>query len=206
MMKSTNEVVWQTSTVSRQQREQRYAQRGRVLWLTGLPAAGKTTLAFALEQELFRQGRMCYVLDGDNIRHGLNADLGFSQQDRRENLRRIGEVCKLFLDAGHIVIAAFVSPYAQDRDRVRQLFAAEDFAEIHVARPLEVCELRDPKGMYARARAGEIAHFTGVDAPYEQPQSPELVINTEILSVQEAVMLMVETLELGAAPEEATLL
>ncbi len=192
-------IHWQTPAVTRQEREQRYAQRGRLLWLTGLPGAGKSTIAFALERALFEQNKLCYVLDGDNIRHGLNADLGFSADDRHENLRRIGEVAKLMVDAGQIVIAAFVSPYSSDRQMVRQMFAEEDFDEIHIHCSLHVCEQRDPKGLYARARAGQIQGFTGIDAPYESPEKPELVINTELLSVQEAVLLMMETLELGSA-------
>ncbi|MFD1885730.1 adenylyl-sulfate kinase [Paenibacillus wenxiniae] len=192
-------IHWQTPAVTRHEREQRYQQRGRLLWLTGLPGAGKSTLAFALERALFEQNKLCYVLDGDNVRHGLNSDLGFSEADRHENLRRIGEVAKLMVDAGQIVIAAFVSPYHSDRDRVRHMFAAADFDEIHIHCPVHICEQRDPKGLYAKARAGQIQGFTGIDAPYEAPQQPELVINTELLSVQEAVLLIMETMELNTA-------
>lgn len=200
MLNTSSQIYWQTPAVTREERELRYQQRGRLLWLTGLPGAGKSTLAFALERALFEGNKHCYVLDGDNIRHGLNGDLGFSEADRHENLRRIGEVAKLMVDGGQIVIAAFVSPYRDDREMVRQMFATDDFDEVHVHCSLQVCELRDPKGLYAKARAGQIQGFTGIDAPYEAPEHPELVINTELLSVQEATLLIMETLELTQAP------
>ncbi|WP_322907501.1 adenylyl-sulfate kinase [Paenibacillus campi] len=187
----------QTTIVTRQERERRHGQRGRLVWLTGLSGAGKSTLAFALERALFEQGKLCYVLDGDQIRQGLNADLGFSAADRHENLRRIGEVARLLVDAGQIVIAAFVSPYRSDRAMVRQMFADTDFDEIYIDCPLHVCEQRDPKGLYAKARAGLLPGLTGIDDPYEAPDMPELVIRTELLSVAEAVLLITETLELS---------
>ncbi len=151
---------------------------GRTVWLTGLSGSGKTTLAVAVKQALSERGVAAYVLDGDVIREGLNADLGFSPEDRSENIRRIGEVCALFCDAGLVVLSAFISPYAADRDRVRGLHPPGRFVEVHVATPLEVCEQRDVKGLYAKARRGEIPDFSGISAPYEAPDSPELVVDT----------------------------
>lgn len=158
-----------------------------LLWFTGLSGAGKSTLAHLVEESLFAQGCYTYLLDADNLRSGLNADLGFSEAERRENIRRVGEVAKLFLDAGVVVLAAFISPFREDRDRVRALFAPGEFFEIYVKCPLEVCEARDPKGLYRRARAGEIAAFTGIDSPYEEPHDPELVIDTGELGIGDAV-------------------
>lgn len=186
-MESSRNITWQSSNITRTQREQRYGQHSVVIWLTGLSGSGKSTLAFALEKELFAHECACYVLDGDNIRHGLNRDLGFSEQDRKENLRRIGEVAKLFMDAGNIVIAAFISPHAQDRQMVRDLFDEGDFIEVYIDCSLSACEERDPKGLYKKARAGEIPNFTGVSAPYEAPQQPELTIDTEHESVEQCV-------------------
>lgn len=186
-MESSRNITWQSSNITRKEREQRYGQQSVVIWLTGLSGSGKSTLAFALEKELFANERACYVLDGDNIRHGLNRDLGFSEQDRKENLRRIGEVAKLFMDAGNIVIAAFISPHAQDRQMVRDLFDEGDFIEVYIDCSLSACEERDPKGLYKKARAGEIPNFTGVSAPYEAPQQPELTIDTEHESVEQCV-------------------
>ncbi|WP_017811546.1 adenylyl-sulfate kinase [Paenibacillus shenyangensis] len=185
--------------VTRADRERLYRQKGRVLWLTGLSGSGKSTLAFALEHELFLRGQSCYVLDGDRVRQGLNSDLGFAPEDRRENLRRMGEVARILLDGGQIVIAALISPHAPDRQMVRDMFQPEDFCEIYVNCSLAACEQRDPKGLYQRARSGEIPQFTGISAPYDVPEQPELVINTEFLSVEESVMLIMETLELSGA-------
>ncbi len=162
-------------------------QRPITIWLTGLSAAGKSTLAFALERKLLDLRYVSYVLDGDNVRHGLNKDLRFSRQDRSENIRRIAEVARLFNDAGMIVITAFISPYREDRSVARQIVGPERFLEIHVNTPIETCEARDPKGMYRRARAGEIAGFTGVNAPYEAPPAPDLSIDTSIATVSECV-------------------
>ncbi len=148
------------------------------LWLTGLSGSGKSTLARRLEKRLVDRGVLAYVLDGDNVRHGLNRDLGFGPEHREENIRRIGEVARLFVDAGAIVITAFISPYRADRAEVRALLSEGQFLELHVATPLEVCEARDPKGLYRRARAGEITEFTGIDAPYEEPEAPELRVDT----------------------------
>lgn len=186
-MESSRNITWQSSNITRKEREQRYGQRSVVIWLTGLSGSGKSTLAFALEKELFARERACYVLDGDNIRHGLNRDLGFSEQDRKENLRRIGEVAKLFIDAGTIVIAAFISPHAQDRQMVRDLFDEGDFIEVYIDCSLSACEERDPKGLYKKARASQIPNFTGVSAPYEAPQQPELTLDTEHQSVEQCV-------------------
>lgn len=181
-------VVWQENPVKREHREAQRGHRGAVLWFTGLSASGKTTLAMEVERRLFREGYFSFVLDGDNVRHGLNVDLGFSPEDRQENIRRIGEVAKLFAEAGAIVLTAFISPYRRDRDDIRaNMTRPEDFVEIHVSCPLEVCEARDPKGLYARARAGEISDFTGIDAPYEAPASPELVVETASRDVEACV-------------------
>jgi adenylylsulfate kinase len=158
-----------------------------VLWFTGLSGSGKSTLAHRVEEMLFKQGCYTYILDGDNVRHGLNGDLGFSESDRTENIRRIGEVAKLFVDAGVLIMAAFISPYREDRNRVRALFEASEFVEIHVKCALATCEERDPKGLYRKARAGELPDFTGIDSPYEAPENPELVIDSGLLSVEESV-------------------
>ncbi|MEB3271640.1 MAG: adenylyl-sulfate kinase [Synechococcus sp.] len=174
---STN-IVWHHSTVTRGARAHQRGHRSAILWFTGLSGAGKSTLANAVNSALFEQGLACYVLDGDNVRHGLCNDLGFSDADRIENIRRIGEVAKLFLDAGVVVLTAFVSPFRADRDRARALVEAGDFIEIHCAADLEVCEQRDTKGLYAKARAGVIQEFTGISSPYEAPESPELRIDT----------------------------
>ena len=181
-------VFWQRNPVSREDRESRRGHRGCVLWFTGLSASGKSTLAMQVEQRLFEEGYFTYVLDGDNVRQGLSADLAFSPEDRTENIRRIGEVAKLFAEAGAIVATAFISPYRRDRDRVRRLMSREeDFIEVHVSCPIEECERRDPKGLYRRARAGEIPDFTGIDAPYEPPEAAELVVETQGREVEECV-------------------
>lgn len=175
--KATN-VTWHGGHVGRPDREKLLGQRGATLWFTGLSGSGKSTVARAVEQLLVERGRMTYVLDGDNVRHGLNKDLGFSAEERKENIRRIGEVTRLFTDAGILTIAAFISPYRADRARIRSLLPEGDFVEIHVTAPLEVCEARDPKGLYKKARAGEIADFTGISAPYEAPEAPEIRVDT----------------------------
>lgn len=167
-------------------RHRRYGHEGAVLWLTGLSASGKSTLAMALEQALMARGYACYVLDGDNVRRGLNANLGFSPEDRSENIRRVGEVAALFADAGLVCITAFISPYRADRERARQS-CARPFHEIHVAADLATCEQRDPKGLYKKARAGLVAEFTGVSAPYEAPTAPELVIDTASATEQQSL-------------------
>lgn len=172
-------ITWHGGTVERADRERLLGQKGVTLWLTGLSAAGKSTIAVILERMLLERGRLAYRLDGDNVRHGLNKNLAFSAGDRAENIRRIGEVAKLFTDAGAIVIASFISPYRADRDAVRALMPSGDFVEVYVKVSVEAAERRDPKGLYKKARAGEIKGFTGIDDPYEEPNDPELVIDTE---------------------------
>ncbi len=186
--KATN-VTWDGGNLTRDQRWERLGCSGATLWFTGLSGSGKSTVAAALEVALLERGVFTYRLDGDNLRHGLNANLGFSAEDRQENIRRVGEVAKLFADAGVLTLATFVSPYRSDRALCRQLHDAAGlpFIEIHVAASLEVCEARDPKGLYQQARAGKIKGFTGIDDPYEAPESPELVIDTGELSVAASV-------------------
>ncbi len=167
-------VVWHPVSVTRHMREQLGGHRGIVIWLTGLSGSGKSTIAHALEKRLYEEGCRSFVLDGDNVRHGLCSDLTFSGEDRHENLRRIGEVIKLFLEAGIVIITAFISPYRSDRERARSMVPHDDFLEVYCNSPLEVCERRDVKGFYARARAGEIKNYTGISAPYEEPEYPEL--------------------------------
>jgi adenylylsulfate kinase len=190
-------ITWHEGTVTRQERQQNLGQKGATIWLTGLSGSGKSTIAVALEQVLHQRGKNAYVLDGDNVRHGLNKNLGFSAEDRTENIRRIGEVTKLFADAGVLSITSFISPYRADRDLVRQLHKEAElpFLEVYVDAPLDVAEDRDPKGLYKKARAGEIKGFTGIDDPYEAPETPELHIRTDQLSVAESVQKMLETLE-----------
>jgi adenylylsulfate kinase len=183
----SHNVVWHAGMVTKADREAACGHRGCTIWMTGLSASGKSTLAVALEKTLWDRDIRAYVLDGDNIRHGLNKDLGFSPEDRNENIRRIGEVAKLFTDAGVINITAFISPYRSDRDRVRQIMAAGDFIEVFVDCPLEVCEQRDPKGMYKKARAGQIQEFTGISAPYEPPLRAEITLQTDRETEQESL-------------------
>ncbi|MEY8744673.1 MULTISPECIES: adenylyl-sulfate kinase [Paenibacillus] len=195
MTREERNITWQQSSLDRQEREIRNGHRSRTLWFTGLSGAGKSSLAFALEKHLYDAGIRCYVLDGDNVRHGLNRDLGFTATDRQENLRRIGEVSKLMVDAGLIVLSAFISPHAEDREMVKQLFEPGDFIEIYVRCSIEECERRDPKGLYKKARNGDILHFTGISAPYDIPEEPSLIIDTELLSLDEAVAEIVRHLE-----------
>jgi adenylyl-sulfate kinase len=173
--------------VSKEQREQLMQQRARLIWFTGLSGSGKSTLAVQLEAQLFARGFKTYLLDGDNIRSGLNKDLSFTDEGRVENIRRIGEVSKLLLDAGVVVLSAFISPFKADREQVKAIVGASDYIEIFVDTPLEVCEQRDVKGLYKKARAGEVKNFTGIDSPYEKPESPDLVIKTEVLTVEQSV-------------------
>ena len=180
--KSTN-ITWHQSEIDQAAREELLKQKGCVIWFTGLSGSGKSTVANQVAAHLHQSGRITYVLDGDNIRHGLNKNLGFSPEDRQENIRRIGEVAKLFADAGLITTTAFISPYRQDRDAVRNIMSSDRFIEVFVDCPLEICENRDPKGLYKKARAGELKGFTGIDAPYEAPQNPELVVNTNEIDV-----------------------
>lgn len=193
--KSEN-IYWSHGKVTPEQRARRNGHAGWVVWLTGLPGSGKSTISTELERELFNMGLQAYVLDGDNIRHGLNRDLGFSPEDRQENIRRIGEVARLFADAGIICVTAFVSPYRRDRDLVRRLLPPGRFVEVFVNAPIEVCEQRDPKGLYAKARAGEIKEFTGVSAPYEPPLRPEVELRTDQHTVAECVAQIIDFLKL----------
>ncbi len=188
-------VVWHERKVKKRDREKRQGYKGAIIWLTGLPSSGKSTIANGVEYELFHRGVRSYVLDGDNIRHGLNSDLGFSPKDRDENIRRIGEVARLFADAGVIAITAFISPYRKDRERARSLLDAGEFVEVFVKCSLSECESRDPKGMYQKAKRGEIPEFTGISAPYEEPLSPEIIIDTEKLPVEVSVEKIIKYME-----------
>ncbi len=181
-------VVWQPPKISKLERAALNHQRPFVLWLTGLSGAGKSTIASALDMHLFSQGFHTYLLDGDNVRHGLNKDLGFDHDSRVENIRRIGEVSKLMVDAGLIVITAFISPFRSDRSMVRALFESHEFIEIFVDAPIEVCEARDPKGMYKKAREGLIKDFTGIDSPYEKPEAAEVIIKSDFQTIDEEVI------------------
>ena len=192
--KATN-IVWHQGAVNRADREGMNGHKGATVWLTGLSGSGKSTIAVDLEKRLLERGVRAYILDGDNIRHGLNKNLGFSPQDRTENIRRIGEVAKLFTDAGIVAITAFISPYRADRDQVRALMQPGDFVEIFVDCPVEVCEQRDVKGLYKKARAGEIKEFTGISAPYEAPAKPELVVRSHEMPVESAVAAVLGYLE-----------
>ncbi len=177
-------LTWHESVVSKKERAHRKGQRPCVIWFTGLSGAGKSTLANALERALFERGHHCYLLDGDNVRQGLNGDLGFTDEDRVENIRRIGEAAKLFVDAGLIVMTAFISPFRAERKLARDIVEADEFIEVHLSTSLEVCEERDPKGLYKKARAGKIPHFTGIDSAYEAPEKPELRIDTGTKDLQ----------------------
>jgi adenylylsulfate kinase len=192
--KATN-IVWHQGAVTRADREQMNGHKGCTVWLTGLSGSGKSTIAVDLEKRLWERGVRAYVLDGDNIRHGLNKNLGFSPADRTENIRRIGEVAKLFAEAGVVALTAFISPYRADRDQVRALMHPGDFVEVHVECPVEICEQRDVKGLYKKARAGEIKEFTGISAPYEAPLTPELTIRTSEQSVEASARQILRYLE-----------
>lgn len=188
---STN-VAWHHATVTRARREAQNGHRGAIVWFTGLSGSGKSTLAHAVEETLHQHGCRTLVLDGDNVRHGLCGDLGFSAKDRQENIRRIGEMAKLFVETGVIVLAAFISPYRVDRERVRGMVENGDFIEIYCATPIEICETRDVKGIYKKARAGEISEFTGISSPYEVPENPELTVNTGTASLDACVQQVIE--------------
>jgi adenylylsulfate kinase len=192
--KATN-IVWHQGAITREDRQQLNGHKGCTVWLTGLSGSGKSTIAVELEKRLLERGVRTYILDGDNIRHGLNKNLGFSPEDRTENIRRIGEVAKLFCDAGLVALTAFISPYRADRDQVRAIMQLGDFIEVFVDCPVEVCEQRDVKGLYKKARAGEIKEFTGVSAPYEAPSVPELVIETSDQSVEKSALQILTYLE-----------
>jgi adenylylsulfate kinase len=188
-------ITWHPHAVGREDRERVLGQKGVTVWLTGLSGSGKSTIAVAAEEELVSRGRLAYTLDGDNIRHGLNKNLGFSPEDRTENIRRIGEVAKLFTEAGVLVFASFISPYRADRDLVRSIHPAGRFVEVYVSASIETCESRDVKGLYRKARAGEIREFTGISAPYEAPERPELVLDTNRETAEESVRRMVSFLD-----------
>ncbi len=192
--KSSN-VVWHQATVSRKRREEKNQHKSAVLWFTGLSGSGKSTLAHAVEEALYKLGLNTFVLDGDNVRHGLNKDLGFSDIDRKENIRRISEISKLMLEAGIITLTAFISPFKAERAMARSLMPHGDFIEIHCQCPLETCETRDVKGLYKKARSGEIKDFTGISSPYEAPSNPELRIDTHSLSLEESVAKVIQLLQ-----------
>ncbi|CDQ37904.1 adenylyl-sulfate kinase [Virgibacillus salexigens] len=193
MSKSTN-ISWHDSIITKTERQTKNKHKSAILWFTGLSGAGKSTITVELERKLYQLGIYTYRLDGDNIRHGLNKNLGFSPEDRTENIRRIGEVAKLFVDAGVLTLTAFISPYREDRNQVRALVAEREFIEVYVRCSLEACEHRDSKGLYQKARSGEITGFTGIDAPYEEPINPELTIDTEEQSLDEAVQQVINYL------------
>jgi adenylylsulfate kinase len=192
--KATN-ITWHQSALSKLDREKLLNQIGVVIWFTGLPSSGKSTIAHAVEEELYTRGHLSYVLDGDNVRHGLNKNLGFSPENREENIRRIGEVANLFAKAGVITMTAFISPYRKDREKARQLLKDGEFIEVFVKVSLEEAEQRDPKGLYKKARAGEIKEFTGISAPYEEPLNPELVIDTNELDLEKSKDMVIQYLE-----------
>lgn len=195
MGQSTN-ITWHEAKVSKADRRKLNGHRSAVLWFTGLSGSGKSTLSVEVEKELYQRGIHTYILDGDNIRHGLNQNLGFSPEDRKENIRRIGEVSKLFVDAGIMTMTAFISPYREDREAVRRLMdESDEFIEIYVKCSVEECERRDPKGLYKKARKGEIQNFTGISAPYEAPERPEIVVETDRQPLEESVKKVLNYLE-----------
>ncbi len=191
---STN-LTWHESVITKQDRAKRKEQKPCVIWFTGLSGAGKSTIANALEHALFEQGRHCYLLDGDNVRHGLNGDLGFSNEDRVENIRRIGEAAKLFVDAGLIAMTAFISPFRTERQMARDLVDDDEFIEVHVSTSIDVCEQRDPKGLYKKARAGEIPNFTGIDSDYEAPENPEILLDAGAHDIEACVQQVLDYLK-----------
>ncbi|MFC2949788.1 adenylyl-sulfate kinase [Virgibacillus sediminis] len=188
-------IVWHPSAVNKKDRQKLNNHKSCALWFTGFSGSGKSTIANELDTQLHTMGIRSYVLDGDNIRHGLNKGLGFTAEDRIENIRRVGEAAKLFVDSGQIVITAFISPFREDRQRVRQLFEEGEFFEVYIDCPLDICEERDPKGLYRKARNGEIRDFTGIDSPYEPPVNPDLTIQTENRTVTESASLLIRYLE-----------
>jgi adenylylsulfate kinase len=189
-----NNIVWHDASVTKDERRKKNNYQSYVLWFTGLSGSGKSTLANALARYLFEVNIQTYVLDGDNIRHGLNKDLGFTDEDRKENIRRIGEVSKLFVDSGQIVLTAFISPFREDRQQVKDILSENEFFEVYVKCSLDECEVRDPKGLYKKARNNEIKHFTGIDSPYEEPENPAIIVNTEKQTVEESVKQIVDFL------------
>jgi adenylylsulfate kinase len=189
-----NNIVWHDASVTKDERRKKNNYQSYVLWFTGLSGSGKSTLANALARYLFEVNIQTYVLDGDNIRHGLNKDLGFTDEDRKENIRRIGEVSKLFVDSGQIVLTAFISPFREDRQQVKDILSENEFFEVYVKCSLDECEVRDPKGLYKKARNNEIKHFTGIDSPYEEPENPAIIVNTEKQTIEESVKQIVDFL------------
>ncbi|MGM0904670.1 MAG: adenylyl-sulfate kinase [Bacillota bacterium] len=180
-------IIWHKSSISKEDRQKKNGHKSLMIWLTGLSGSGKSTVANALQDHLFHEGVHAYLLDGDNLRHGVNRNLSFDSNDRKENIRRTAEIGKLFVDAGFVVVAALISPLNEDRDQARALFDNNEFIEVYVKCPLQVCETRDPKGLYKKARKGEIQNFTGIDHPYEEPKNPEIIIDTNQLSIDECV-------------------
>ena len=195
LLERESSLQWHPHSVSKEERARIKSQRPFLLWFTGLSGSGKSTLANGLERRLWEMGKHTYLLDGDNLRHGLNSDLGFGRKDRRENIRRVGEVAKLFVDSGLIVLAAFISPYRRDREWIRERLDRGEFIEIFVDMPLSVCEARDPKGLYRKARSGELSGMTGIDAPYEPPNSPEIHLNDPEASLDEQIGAIVNYLK-----------
>lgn len=194
MSTSTN-VIWHDSKVTKKERQQRNAHKSAMLWFTGLSGSGKSTISVALEKALYEECIQTYRLDGDNVRQGLNNNLGFSPNDRKENIRRIGEVGKLMVDAGMVTLTAFISPYKADREHARNMVEKDEFIEIYTRCSLEKCEFRDPKGLYEKARNGEIKEFTGISAPYERPDKPEIIVDTEHQTVEESVDIIIDYLK-----------
>ncbi|BAW89812.1 adenylyl-sulfate kinase [Staphylococcus capitis] len=194
-MSESNNITWHDSEVTKEERQNRNGHKSAVIWFTGLSGSGKSTVSVALEKALFNEGKQTYRLDGDNVRHGLNKNLGFSPEDRTENIRRIGEVAKLMVDAGSITVTAFISPYKQDRDNVRAILKDDEFIEVYTKCSVEECENRDPKGLYKKARSGEIPEFTGISAPYEAPDHPEIILDTEHESIDQSVDRVIQYLK-----------
>ncbi|WP_406621655.1 adenylyl-sulfate kinase [Bacillus atrophaeus] len=194
-MSNNQHIVWHPTAVMKADRQKLNRHKSCVLWFTGLSGSGKSVMANAVDEKLYERGIQSYVLDGDNIRHGLNQDLGFRAEDRVENIRRIGEVAKLFVDSGQIILTAFISPFREDRKMVKEKFSQEEFFEIYIKCPLNICEERDPKGLYKKARSGEIKHFTGIDSPYEAPLSPDLTIESDKISIADAADLIIHELQ-----------
>lgn len=183
----SSNIVWHEASITKEERRTQNKHQSFILWFTGLSASGKSSVANAFARRLFERGNQAFVLDGDNVRHGLNKDLGFDEASRKENIRRIGEVSKLFVENGQIVLTAFISPYREDRQVVRELVEAGEFIEVYVKCSVEMCEKRDPKGLYKKARNAEIPNFTGISAPYEEPKNPEIILDTELHSIEECV-------------------
>ncbi|WP_044746979.1 adenylyl-sulfate kinase [Bacillus alveayuensis] len=188
-------IIWHHALVTKQDRQRLNKHKSCTLWFTGLSGSGKSTLANTVDRKLFERGIRSYVMDGDNIRHGLNKDLSFSREDRKENIRRVGEVAKLFVDSGQIVLTPLISPFREDREMVKKLFSNNEFFEIYVKCPLNVCEFRDPKGLYSKARKGEIHEFTGISSPYEEPLTPDLMIETNLLTIEESAEKIISFLQ-----------